>query len=56
MTKQNVKVNDEQGQMNVEHDYAKATNTNLGGEGECVHKSIHHNVLKKRAKLHCFQQ
>jgi hypothetical protein len=54
MKKQNVEVNDEEGQMNVEHHCAKVTDTNLGkgwgGGVACVHKSIHHNVLKKGKK------
>jgi len=39
MTKQNVKVNDEEGQMNVEHDCAKVINKNLGTGGG-LHVSI----------------
>ncbi len=38
MTKQNVEVNDEEGQMNVENDCAKVIKTNLGrgGGGGCM--------------------
>jgi len=43
MTKQNVKVNDEEGQMNVEHDCAKVINTNLGNGGGGGGGGFHQN-------------
>ncbi len=52
MTKQNVEVNDEKGQMNVEHDCAKVKNTNLGrGGGACVHYTSRCTKKEKKIKL-----